>query len=39
MYIIVITLDSQLGEAAAAFFDKISRETDTTIIWPSRYKQ
>jgi len=30
--------DSQLGEAAAAFFDKISRETDTTIIWPSRLK-
>jgi protein bicaudal C len=30
--------DSQLGEAAAAFFEKISRETDTTIIWPSRLK-
>merc|ERR1719193_487479 len=37
-HLIIGSGDSQLGEAAAAFFDKISRETDTVIIWPSRLK-
>jgi len=37
-HLIIGSGDCQLGEAAAAFFDKISRETDTVIIWPSRLK-
>jgi hypothetical protein len=28
----------EYGEAAAEFFDRIGRETDTVVIWPSRLK-
>ena len=33
----LMTNSSEVGEAAQEFFDKIGTETETCVIWPSRY--
>ena len=34
---IMMTNSPEFGEAAAEFFERIGIETDTCVIWPSRY--
>ena len=33
----MMTNSPEFGEAAQEFFDRIGAETDTCVIWPSRY--
>ena len=33
----MMTNSPEFGEAAQEFFDRIGTETDTCVIWPSRY--